>query len=116
MSAAKYFYILSLSRHLQLYCCVVSGQTSHARTLWMNQNSYTLYLLIQCVERREYRDSFLLDLLRLLPIYSFIRAELSMNDCIHRFQGRHRTVWQYKILLARKVKTEYLSYIRAPGT
>ena len=38
------FYVLSLSRHLQLFGCVVRGQTSHARTLLINQNSYTLYL------------------------------------------------------------------------
>ena len=54
MSAPKYFDIYylfiidSLSRHLKLYCFVVSGQTSHARTLCMNQNSYTLYLFIDC--------------------------------------------------------------------
>ena len=46
MSAAKYFvidyYYQSISNSIVLF--YQSGQISHARTLWMNQNAYTLHL------------------------------------------------------------------------
>ena len=37
-------FIVIIKASLTLLLCCKCGQASHARTLWMNQNSYTLYL------------------------------------------------------------------------
>ena len=39
-------FIVIIKASLTLLLCCKCGQASHARTLWMNQNSYTLYLCI----------------------------------------------------------------------
>ena len=38
-------FIVIIKASLTLLLCCKCGQVSHARTLWMNPNSYTLYLL-----------------------------------------------------------------------
>ena len=74
-------FIVIIKASLTLLLCCKCGQASHARTLWMNQNAYTLYLLqpIRLLQGQTLRVAtswtYPLIMLDLLESWNFLRKK-----------------------------------------
>ena len=97
-------FIVIIKASLTLLLCCKCGQASHARTLWMNQNSYTLYLYVTYLILTNV--STLLTCIHIIRCISYI---YNYNYCTEEAEERTLKLRKNSWCLAKILPIEHIS-------